>query len=104
MNTPFFTIVIPSHDRPHLLDRALSSVLAQDFEDYELIVINDGSHLSYDEIFEKYSARIQKIIVHDVSRGVSEARNSGITAGRGKWITFLDDDDEFTAGFLDRMH
>ena len=62
MNTPFFSIVIPSHNRPHLLDRALSSVLAQDFSDYELIVINDGSHLSYDEVFEKYGIRIQQTV------------------------------------------
>jgi glycosyltransferase involved in cell wall biosynthesis len=104
MNDIFFSIVIPTHNRPHLLQRALASIAAQDFFDYEIIIVNDGSTVSYQEVQDQFRDRPATFITHESSKGVSSARNSGILASRGKWVTFLDDDDEYNLGFLSSMH
>jgi glycosyltransferase involved in cell wall biosynthesis len=103
MRSPFFSIVIPTHNRPVMLERALESVCAQEFEDYEVIVVNDGSSVSYDEVFEKYRGRI-RTVVNDVTGGAAAARNAGILDSRGTWIAFLDDDDEFAPSHLRKVH
>jgi len=91
------TIYIPTHNRPLLLDRALTSCFSQTYSDIEIIVSDDGSSSETRELISakmKQDSRI-KYIRSDKPLGACNARNLAIQAARGKYITGLDDDDEF---------
>jgi glycosyltransferase involved in cell wall biosynthesis len=88
---PLVTIVIPTHDRPHLVDRAVLSALAQDEPAVEVIVVDDASTTPYRPSVSDQRLRTVRI---DESDGANAARNVGLAHARGEWITFLDDDDE----------
>lgn len=88
---PAVSVVIPTFNRAHMVCQAVESVLAQDFTDYELIVVDDGSTDDTASVLEKHTPRIK--IVRQSHRGVSAARNTGIDASHGRWIAFLDSDD-----------
>ncbi|MBN2424439.1 MAG: glycosyltransferase [Calditrichaceae bacterium] len=87
------SVVIPVFNRATLIERAIKSVLNQSESPYEIIVVDDGSTDNTSEILLKFRAEI-KIITQD-NKGVSLARNRGINAARGEWISFLDSDDEW---------
>ena len=89
--SPTFSVVIPTYNRAHTLPRAIESVLAQSFKDFELIVVDDGSTDETPKILERYPIRV----IHQPNRGVSAARNRGIEAARGHIIALLDSDDEW---------
>jgi len=82
-----------------MLKEAVNSVLAQHFEDMELIVVDDGSTDGTAEEMKRYGKRV-KLIQHSENRGVSAARNRGILQARGKYIAFLDSDDLWARGSL----
>jgi glycosyltransferase involved in cell wall biosynthesis len=88
---PLVTIVIPTHDRPHLVDRAVLSALAQDEPAVEVIVVDDASTEPYRPSVSDQRLRTVRI---DESGGANAARNVGLAHARGEWVTFLDDDDE----------
>jgi glycosyltransferase involved in cell wall biosynthesis len=96
---PFFSVVIPTHNRAEPLRRAVDSVLAQTFRDFELIVVDDGSgdttHLLKEEYFSRLSYFYQE------NRGVSAARNLGIRMSSSPYITLLDSDDTWLPGKLE---
>jgi glycosyltransferase involved in cell wall biosynthesis len=96
---PFFTIVTPSFNRGIVLPNAVRSVLLQTFHDFELIIVDDGST---DNTKKHVSAfqdeRIQ--YVYQPNSGVCIARNTGIQASKGKYITFLDSDDVVEPNWL----
>lgn len=95
----FFSIVIPTHNRPALLSRALESIKVQPFEWYEVIVVDDGSFQSYDDVLNRHGSWLDRYIKID-SSGVSAARNVGMREAKGEWIVFLDDDDEFSPDYF----
>ncbi|HAH58771.1 MAG TPA: glycosyl transferase, partial [Bacteroidales bacterium] len=92
----FFSVVIPAYNRAHLITRALNSLIAQTESDWEAIVIDDGStDDTYSGVkpFLHMGKRIKyRKIVHS---GESSARNEGILLSNGRYITFLDSDDEY---------
>ena len=88
---PEVSVIIPTYNRGWVLREAVDSVLAQDFKDFELIVVDDGSTDNTREILESYDHDL--IVLRQSNRGVSAARNRGIAAGRGRLVAFLDSDD-----------
>ncbi len=93
---PFISVVIPTYNYGYLLHRALCSVIAQQTADVEVLVINDGSTDETEEIFARFQ-RSTGCDVHMISqpnRGVAAARNRGVRAARGRYVFFLDADDE----------
>lgn len=98
---PKVSIIMPVYNKEKYLEKTLDSVLAQSFQDYELIVINDGSTDSSGAIAEEYASRDKRIRVLSVPNGgVSQARNIGMQAASGAWIQFLDGDDTILPHYL----
>lgn len=89
---PAVTVIIPTYDRPQFLQEALESVLAQSFTDLECIVVDDGSS---ERVEVPRDPRI-RLLRRSSNGGVAAARNSGIAEARGRYVTFLDDDDVLT--------
>jgi glycosyltransferase involved in cell wall biosynthesis len=88
------SVVIPTKGRWHLLSSAaLPSALEQRGVRHEVIVVDDGSTDETPERLESIDDPRLVVVRHDVSRGVARARNTGIEAARGRWVSFLDDDD-----------
>ena len=90
-NRPLISVVIPTYNRGWIIAEAIESVLAQDFKNFQLIVVDDGSTDNTREIIRFYERDI--ILISQDRQGVSAARNSGIAAASGRFIAFLDSDD-----------
>lgn len=98
---PAVSVVIPAYNRAHCVAAAVNSVFAQTFKDVEIIAVDDGSSDGTGEVLEKFGGSIR--LIHQDNHGVSSARNAGIRAARGKWIAFLDSDDQWHADKLERQ-
>jgi len=98
---PKVSVIIPTHNRPELLKRAINSVLAQTYQDFEIIVVDDGD-ISAEDIVKSFSDSRIRFIRHETPhRGGSATRNTGIQNATGEFIAFLDDDDEWLPGKLE---
>ncbi len=98
--SPSISVVIPLYNKGMHIARALNSVLAQTFQDFEVIVVDDGSTDDGAEIVRKYDdSRIQ--LIEQENQGVSAARNRGIKAAQAELIAFLDADDEWLLNHLE---
>jgi glycosyltransferase involved in cell wall biosynthesis len=90
----FFSIIMPTYNRAHLISRGIESVINQSFQNWELIVVDDGSLDNTKEVVESFfDKRIRYIYQENSERSV--ARNNGISHAQGEWICFLDSDDYF---------
>ena len=98
---PLVSVIIPTYSRGWILEEALDSVLSQDFQDYELIVVDDGSTDNTREILAGYGNEIT--VLRQVNKGVSAARNRGIAEAAGRLIAFLDSDDLWLPQKLSRQ-
>jgi glycosyltransferase involved in cell wall biosynthesis len=94
------SLVMAAYNRAHTLPRALDSVLAQDWPDWEVIVVDDGSTDDTDAVLARYDDPRIRRVRHDVNRGVTAAKNSGFDQCRGEWIATLDSDDALAPGAL----
>ena len=101
--TPFFSIVIPAYNAAHLIVDALKSVFGQTIDNYEIIVINDGSP-DTPQLEQALKPWLNDIIyIQRPNGGPAAARNSGILAAKGQYIAFLDSDDEWLPSHLAEM-
>jgi len=89
--SPLFSVVIPSYNRASLLPEALGSVASQTCDDYEVIVVDDGSTDNTKEVVESHKLPVR--YVYQKNQGAGAARNRGIAEARGEYIAFLDSDD-----------
>lgn len=88
------TVVIPAYNAEETLSRTVDSVLVQSHSCLDVIVVNDGSTDGTRSLAEHHARRDPRVrVIHQENRGLSGARNTGIRAARGAWITFLDADD-----------
>jgi glycosyltransferase involved in cell wall biosynthesis len=101
---PFFSIVMPVHNRATLVGRALRSCLSQSFADFEVVVVDDGSSDASVEAVRDHDDPRIRVIVHERNLGRCPARNTAMAAARGEWFVFLDSDDELLPGALQTIH
>jgi glycosyltransferase involved in cell wall biosynthesis len=95
MTTPNVSVIIPTCNRATLLPVAIQSVLDQTFHDFELLVVDDASDISVDDVVASFQDKRVRLIQHDSRRGGAAARNTGIRNSYGDYVAFLDDDDEW---------
>lgn len=98
-----FSVIIPLYNKAPYVEKALRSVLAQTFLDYELIVVNDGSKDDSLAVAQRVLGGSHAVIIDQENAGVSMARNNGVAASHGDYICFLDADDWWEPAFLERM-
>jgi len=102
VSAPFFTVVIPVYNRAHLLGATLGSVLDQTEQDFEIVVVDDGSSDDPGRVVEAL-ADPRIVFVRQENRGGGAARNAGIDKARGRFVAFLDSDDSFLPHHLATM-
>lgn len=92
---PLLSIIVPVYNAEKYLKRCIDSILHQDYQNFELLLIDDGSTDSSLQICESYRMEDSRIVViHKENGGLSSARNSGLERVKGEFITFMDSDDE----------
>ena len=94
---PLVSVIIPTHNRPNLVTKAVASVVAQTYRPIEIIIIDDASDDPVSANWFKAEWKDISLSIHcnDISKGVAAARNSGINKSKGRYIAFLDDDDQW---------
>lgn len=96
------SIIVPIYNVEPYLRECIESVLAQTYQDYELILVDDGSPDGSGAICDEYSGKDQRIrVIHKVNGGLSDARNAGLDAATGKYVYFLDGDDTIEPNLLE---
>ncbi len=100
---PFFSIIVPTYNRALILSHAIESIVSQKFKDFELIIIDDGSADNTKELVDSFNDNRIRYI-YQVNSGVCVARNTGIFAANGKYITFLDSDDWAESNWLEDFY
>lgn len=103
--TPIVSVVIPTYNRYQRTQRAVDSVLQQTYPNIELIVVDDGSHQPVQEMLSIPKEKFVRycVIRHEENRGANAARNTGIKSADGKYISFLDSDDEFHENYIETV-
>lgn len=96
------SVIIPLYNKESIIERSLQSVLSQNFDDFEVVVVNDGSTDKSAEIVREIKdSRIT--LIEQENGGPSKARNTGVKHAKGEWILFLDADDELLPGALNHF-
>lgn len=99
---PKVSVIMPSYNAERFIAKAIDSVLAQDFQDWELIVVNDGSTDGTAQVLAGFTdARIR--VIHQANGGEAVARNRGLDEVRGEYVAFLDADDLYLPNALGDM-
>lgn len=103
-----FSVIIPYHNRETFLPRTLESVAAQTLRPLQLILVNNGSTDASERICRTFAEtynrpEFQIILLTDKIRGAAHARNTGLAATTGTWVSFFDSDDEMSPDFLQKM-
>ena len=93
MNKPLVSVIIPTFNRAKVIKRAVNSVFEQTFQDFECIVVDDGSTDETESVLNEFANKIK--VIKTENRGVSAARNIGTSQAKGTFIAFLDSDDEW---------
>jgi GT2 family glycosyltransferase len=101
MDQPSCSVIIPTYNRARFLPRALRSALASGLESFEVLVVDDGSRDGTREVVAPFLDRVRYI--RRENGGLPAARNTGIAESRGRYLAFLDDDDEYIPGAHQRM-
>ena len=91
---PKLSVIVPIYNVEQYIHKCVASILSQTFADFELILVNDGSPDNCDKICDEYAIKDNRVkVIHKKNGGVSEARNVGLDAATGEYISFIDPDD-----------
>ena len=93
-NNPSVSVIIPTYNCAHLINRAIQSILNQTYQDFEIIVVDDGSKDNTEEVVKGFKDKRIRYLRHDKNMGEGATRNTGIKASRCEYIAFQDSDDE----------
>lgn len=93
--TPLVSVTIPAYNRSETIGRALHSVLNQSVQDFEIIVVDDGSSDNTANIVQSFADNRIRLLRHETNLGAGPARNTGMKAAQGQYIAWLDSDDEW---------
>ncbi|MFH0897585.1 MAG: glycosyltransferase, partial [Candidatus Bathyarchaeota archaeon] len=103
-SNPTVSVVIPTYNRAHLIGRTIQSVLAQTYQDFEIILVDDCSTDNTEEVVQSFTdERLRYIRLKENSGTAGVPRNRGIEESRGKYIAFLDSDDEWLPEKLEKQ-
>jgi glycosyltransferase involved in cell wall biosynthesis len=101
--SPKVSIILPTYNRAYVISRAIKSVLNQTYQDFELIIIDDGSTDNTEELIGGFSTEKIRYVRRGEKRGVCAARNAGLRVAGGTYIAFQDSDDEWMPSKLERQ-
>lgn len=105
MEPPKISVIVPVYNVEKYLSQCVESILSQSFQNFELLLINDGSKDDSGLICDKYqSVDSRAIVIHKENGGVSSARNIGLEQAKGEWICFVDSDDYVTKEYLQELY
>ena len=91
---PSISIIVPVYNVEKYLKKCIDSILNQSFQNFELILVDDGSTDSSGEICDEYALKDRRVLViHKENEGLSSARNEGIKASSAEYVGFVDSDD-----------
>lgn len=100
--SPAISVIVPVYNAEKTLRQCVDSILAQDFKDFELLLVDDGSKDGSPAICDEYAEKDARVrVFHKENGGVSSTRNVGLDHAKGEWITFIDSDDFITDGYFD---
>ena len=104
-NSPKVSIILPTYNRAHIIEKAIQSVLNQTYQDFEIIIIDDGSKDDTKKIIRGFQEKDNRIkyIRFEENKGAAAARNAGIKMSKGEYITFQDSDDEWVIDKLEKQ-
>lgn len=98
------SVVIPLYNKAHTIVNTLNTVFAQTYQDFEVVIVNDGSTDNGVEVIQQHFDDKRIRIIHQKNAGVSIARNRGVDESKGDYIAFLDGDDEWHPEYLSTIH
>lgn len=99
------SVIVPVYRVEKYLPACIDSILNQTFTDFELILVDDGSPDRCPEICDETAKRDARVrVIHQANQGLSAARNAGIEAAHGAWLSFVDSDDFLAPDFLETLH
>lgn len=103
--TPEISVVMLTYNRENMVSHMIECILNQTFKDFEFVIINNGSSDRSGEIAEEYAKKDNRIkVVHLTTSNISRGRNVGLDNATGKYIAFVDDDDECDNDFLEFLY
>lgn len=101
---PFFSVIVCTYNRAHILLRALNSLTSQTFHDWDCIIIDDASEDNTKEVISPFIKKHGFQYIKHSHRGCAMSKNAGMEAAKGQYITFLDSDDEYAPQHLSIRH
>ena len=104
-NRPFFSIIVPIYNIEKYLKKCVDSILSQDYNDFELLLIDDGSRDSSSTICDEYAEKDSRIkVIHKPNGGLVSARNKGVETATGQYICYVDGDDWVGPHWLQKIY
>ena len=99
------SIVVPVYNVANFLDECIKTILDQSYDDFELILVDDGSTDESGSICDYYSKLDERVkVIHQKNGGLSDARNTGINISNGQFITFIDSDDYIAKDYIEKLY
>ena len=99
------SVIVPVYKVEEYLSECIESILAQTYEDFELILVDDGSPDKCPRICDEYAVKDTRIrVIHQDNGGLSVARNTGISEAKGEWLVFVDSDDFVDKKMYKKLH